>query len=165
MAHAERVSTEVSCLHHRFAARVAADPSAPALSFEGREQTYGELDRRAEALARRLRAVGVGPEVRVGLCLPRSAEMVVAILAVLKAGGAYVPLDPDVPGRAPGLHARGRGVAVRARRRGEAAERAAGERRAAYASSTSGADASRRSRPSGAGGRRRRRPTPATWPT
>ncbi|MGY2331955.1 AMP-binding protein, partial [Pseudomonas sp. SDT2931_S440] len=55
------------------------------------------LNGRANALARKLVALGVGPEVRVGVAMPRSAQMVVALLAVLKAGGAYVPLDPDYP--------------------------------------------------------------------
>src|SRR5207302_8037 len=58
---------------------------------------YGELDRRANGLARRLRALSVGPESRVAVCLERSAELVIALLAVLKAGGAYVPLDPEYP--------------------------------------------------------------------
>ena len=59
--------------------------------------TYAELNARANRLARRLRAMGVGPEVLVGLFLGRSADMVVGLLAVLKAGGAYVPLDPAYP--------------------------------------------------------------------
>jgi amino acid adenylation domain-containing protein len=60
--------------------------------------TYAELNARANRLARRLRALGVGPEVLVGLCTGRSATMVVGLLAILKAGGAYVPLDPAYPG-------------------------------------------------------------------
>jgi amino acid adenylation domain-containing protein len=59
--------------------------------------TYSELNARANKLARRLRKLGVGPEVCVGLCLDRSLELVVAIMGVLKAGGAYLPLDPDYP--------------------------------------------------------------------
>jgi amino acid adenylation domain-containing protein len=84
-------------VHEAIAARAARAPDAPAISFEGRTLTYGELDRRTNQLARHLRAMGVGPETRVGLCMERSPEMVMAIVAVLKAGGAYVPLDPAYP--------------------------------------------------------------------
>ncbi|MDV9034465.1 amino acid adenylation domain-containing protein [Pseudomonas sp. RAC1] len=72
-------------------------PEAIALSCEGAHLSYRALDVRANQLAHRLRALGVGPEVRVGIALPRSLDMVVGLLAVLKAGGAYVPLDPDYP--------------------------------------------------------------------
>ena len=72
-------------------------PDALALSFEGTALTYRDLDRRANQLAHHLLALGVGPEVRVGLRVQRPVEMIVAILGVLKAGGAYVPLDPDYP--------------------------------------------------------------------
>ncbi|HSF41241.1 MAG TPA: amino acid adenylation domain-containing protein, partial [Thermoanaerobaculia bacterium] len=84
-------------LHRRFEARVRRDPAAPAVVFQGERLSYGELNGRANRLARRLRARGVGPEVPVALCLERTPAMVVAILAVLKAGGAYVPLDPAYP--------------------------------------------------------------------
>ncbi|MEA2692360.1 MAG: hypothetical protein QOJ16_1747, partial [Acidobacteriota bacterium] len=90
-----------SCLHAAFLAQVRRDPAAPAVVQrlgEGEERlTYGELDARAGRLARRLAELGVGPEVRVAICLPRSVHRIVAILAVLKAGGAYVPLDPTYP--------------------------------------------------------------------
>ena len=59
--------------------------------------SYAGLDRRANQLAHRLVALGVGPEVPVGVMVPRSLEMVVALLGVMKAGGAYVPMDPDYP--------------------------------------------------------------------
>ena len=65
--------------------------------MRGERLTYGELNRRADTLAARLRAAGVGPEAAVGVLLERSIEMVVALLGVLKAGGAYVPLDPAYP--------------------------------------------------------------------
>ncbi len=72
-------------------------PDAVALDFAGGATSYRELDRAAERLALRLREAGVGPERRAAICLPRSPEFVVAILAVQKAGGAYVPLDPAYP--------------------------------------------------------------------
>src|SRR5690349_13130379 len=80
-----------ACLHRLFEARAALAPGAVALSCEGRHMTYGALNARANRLARRLRAAGVGPEVPVGLAADRSAETVVGLLAILKAGGAYVP--------------------------------------------------------------------------
>jgi amino acid adenylation domain-containing protein len=80
-----------------FAAQAAERPDAPALVWDGGALTYGELASRAGRLARRLRALGVGPEVTVGLCLERSPRAVTAILAVLRAGGVYVPLDPSYP--------------------------------------------------------------------
>ena len=86
------------CLHQLFEEQVRRTPDEPAVVFEGRELSYGELDRRAGRLALELSARGVGPDSRVGLFLERSPEMVVGLLAVLKAGGAYVPLDAAFPG-------------------------------------------------------------------
>ncbi len=86
-----------TCLHRLIEAQVDRSPDAVALVFEGERLTYLQLDRRANQLARLLRNMGVGPEVRVGVSLERSLEMVVALLGVLKAGGAYVPLDRDYP--------------------------------------------------------------------
>jgi amino acid adenylation domain-containing protein len=68
-----------------------------ALVFDEEELTYGELNFRANQLAQHLAGVGVGPEVLVGVCVPRSIDMVVGMLAILKAGGAYVPIDPGYP--------------------------------------------------------------------
>ncbi|MEW5926813.1 MAG: amino acid adenylation domain-containing protein [Gemmatimonadota bacterium] len=84
-------------VHRLFEAQAARAPDAPALAFGGETLLYGELNARANRLAHHLRGLGVGPEARVGICLPRTPEMVAALLAVLKAGGAYVPLDPDFP--------------------------------------------------------------------
>ncbi len=81
----------------RFAAQVAATPEAIALETGGERLTYAELDRRANRLAHRLRRLGVGPEVAVGLFVERTAEMVAGMLGVWKAGGAYLPLDPGSP--------------------------------------------------------------------
>jgi amino acid adenylation domain-containing protein len=80
-----------------FAAQVRATPDAPAVLSGGETLSYGELDRRANRLAHHLRSLGVDLEVPVGVLLERSAEMIVALLAVLKAGGAYVPLEPTYP--------------------------------------------------------------------
>ena len=86
------------CFAHDLVARRAAErPDATALVHGGTRLSYRELLARADQLAARLRAAGVGPEVAVGLCLPRSADMGIAALAVLRAGGAYVPLDPEQP--------------------------------------------------------------------
>src|SRR5204863_1661628 len=71
--------------------------AATALVLEGQTLTYGELNARANRLARRLVALGVARESRVALCAERSFEMVIALLAILKAGAAYVPLDPSYP--------------------------------------------------------------------
>jgi amino acid adenylation domain-containing protein len=84
-------------VHLMFAAQARRTPDAVAVRFDQHELTYSELNRSANRLAHRLRRLGVGPEVCVGLLARRSAEMIVAMLAVLKAGGAYVPLDPDYP--------------------------------------------------------------------
>ena len=84
-------------LHGLVQAQARRTPDAVALVFEGETLTYAELDARADALARRLRGLGVGPETRVGVCAERSPELVVALLATLRAGGAYVPVDPGYP--------------------------------------------------------------------
>ncbi len=83
--------------HELFEAQARRAPEAVAVSCDGRSLTYRELDARAGGLARRLREMGVGPEVLVGVSLQRSLDLPVALLGVLKAGGAYVPLDPAYP--------------------------------------------------------------------
>ena len=86
-----------ACLHELFEAQVRRRPDAVAVLAGDATLTYAELDRRANRLAHALRRLGVAPEARVGICLERAVELVVAILGVLKAGGAYVPLDPGYP--------------------------------------------------------------------
>ncbi|CAI8969681.1 non-ribosomal peptide synthase/polyketide synthase [Pseudomonas chlororaphis] len=85
------------CLHQLIEEQVQRTPHAPALVFAERELSYAQLDARANQLAHLLREQGVGPDVLVGICVERSIEMVVGLLAILKAGGAYVPLDPEYP--------------------------------------------------------------------
>ncbi|MFI9050850.1 amino acid adenylation domain-containing protein [Streptomyces sp. NPDC053427] len=84
-------------LHGLFEAQAARRPAHPAVECGPVRLGYGEVDRRANRLAHRLVARGVGPETRVGVCLRRGPDLIVALLAVLKAGGAYVPLDPNYP--------------------------------------------------------------------
>jgi len=84
-------------LHRLIEAQVAHSRDRVALEFEGRQLSYGQLNARANQLARMLRKKGVGPDVLVGVLAERSFDMVLALLAVLKAGGAYVPLDPSYP--------------------------------------------------------------------
>jgi amino acid adenylation domain-containing protein len=85
------------CLHELFERRVAVSPSAVALTFEGEQLSYAELNERANKVAHYLRGQGVGADALVGVLLERSVELVVALLGILKAGGAYVPLDPSYP--------------------------------------------------------------------
>src|SRR5215210_435579 len=85
------------CLHELIEAQVERTPEAPAVVFSQESLTYRELNVRANQLAHHLARLGVGPDVRVGLCLERSAELAVALLATLKAGGAFVPIDPSYP--------------------------------------------------------------------
>ncbi len=95
--HTERDYPEDKCIHELFEAQVTRTPEAVAVVFAETRVSYRELNRRANQLAHYLRRLGVGPEMRVGILLDRSLEMIVAMLGVLKAGGAYVPLDPRYP--------------------------------------------------------------------
>lgn len=84
-------------VHQLFERQTQATPQALALICEDVRLTYAQLNSAANGLAQTLLDCGVGPEVRVGIAVERSAQMIVSLLAVLKAGGAYVPLDPDYP--------------------------------------------------------------------
>ena len=84
-------------VHELFETQVGQTPYAIALVCDDQQLTYRELNAQANQLARYLQRFGVGPDVLVALCLDRSVDMVVGILAILKAGGAYVPLDPSYP--------------------------------------------------------------------
>ncbi|MGE8414854.1 MAG: amino acid adenylation domain-containing protein [Pseudomonas sp.] len=84
-------------LHALFEAQVQRTPQAVAVQAGERQLSYEQLNRQANQLAHHLREQGVGPDVRVGLCVQRSPELLVGLLGILKAGGAYVPLDPDYP--------------------------------------------------------------------
>ena len=92
------------CFHHLFEEQVVRSPEAIALLFDSGSQnnattqlTYSELNRRSNQLAHHLQSLGVGPETIVGICVERSPDMIIALLAVLKAGGAYLPLDSTYP--------------------------------------------------------------------
>ena len=94
---ARRELPESPLVHRLFEAQVLRTPDAPALRFGTEQLTYGELNARANQLARHLRRLGVGPDVLVAICLERSPDLVAAMLATLKAGGAWLPLDPTLP--------------------------------------------------------------------
>ncbi|WP_158854938.1 condensation domain-containing protein, partial [Saccharothrix deserti] len=85
------------CVHEMVEEQVDRTPDALALIASDGRFTYTELDQRANRIAHHLRGLGVGPETRVGICLPRTSNLLIAILGVLKAGGSYVPIDPAYP--------------------------------------------------------------------
>ncbi|NOU44484.1 MAG: amino acid adenylation domain-containing protein, partial [Methyloglobulus sp.] len=85
------------CIHDLFEAQAEANPAAIALIYEGESLSYGELNRHANRLAHHLISLGIRPDDRVAICVERSLEMVIGLLAILKAGGCYVPLDPGYP--------------------------------------------------------------------
>jgi amino acid adenylation domain-containing protein len=84
-------------VHELFEEQVEKTPRAAAVEYEGRQLTYGQLNRQANRLAHYLQILGVKPEARVAICVKRGLEMIVGLMAILKSGGAYVPLDPDYP--------------------------------------------------------------------
>lgn len=93
----ERTYPSQKCLHQLFEEQVARSPDAIAVRYRDQQLTYAELNMRANQLARYLQTLGARPEIPVGMCLERSPDMIVALLAVLKSGAAYVPLDPVYP--------------------------------------------------------------------
>lgn len=86
-----------ACIHEQFESQAQRTPEAIAVEFDGQRLTYSELNARSNQFAQHLQALGVGPDVLVGLCVERSLEMLIALLGILKAGGAYLPLDPAFP--------------------------------------------------------------------
>src|SRR5689334_5380595 len=92
-----REYAEEQCIDRLFAAQVRQTPELAALIFGEQQVSYAELERRANQLAHYLERLGVGPEVKVGVCMERSLEMMIAVLGIVKAGAAYVPLDPNYP--------------------------------------------------------------------
>jgi amino acid adenylation domain-containing protein len=93
----QRDYPQQATLHQLIEQQVQRTPEATAVTFADTSLSYAELNRRANQLAHKLQSAGIGPEMRVGVCMERALEMVVALLAVLKAGAAYVPLDPGYP--------------------------------------------------------------------
>ncbi|HXE42402.1 MAG TPA: condensation domain-containing protein, partial [Candidatus Baltobacteraceae bacterium] len=85
------------CVHELFEEQVARTPDAAALIFNDEWMTYRELNERANSFAQKLRALGVAPDSRVGICVERSFNMIVGVMGILKAGGCYLPLDPNYP--------------------------------------------------------------------
>jgi amino acid adenylation domain-containing protein len=86
-----------NCVHHLFELQAEQNPDSLAVFYEGEQISYAELNRRANHLAHYLRSAGVRPEVRVGILMDTSIDLIISILGILKAGGAYVPLDPTYP--------------------------------------------------------------------
>src|SRR5579863_5078451 len=92
-----RLHTEGPCVPKAISAQALRNPDAVAVVADTKILHYRDLDCHSNRLARHLRKLGVGANVLVGLCLPRSLDWVVAALGIWKAGGAYVPLDPSYP--------------------------------------------------------------------
>ncbi|MCC5616019.1 amino acid adenylation domain-containing protein [Nostoc sp. CHAB 5836] len=92
-----QIPNSQECIHQQFEAQVERTPNAIAVVFQNQYLTYRELNQRANQLAHYLKNFGVKPEVLVGICIERSLEMIIGLLAILKAGGAYLPLDPAYP--------------------------------------------------------------------
>jgi len=95
--HTETAAVRFECVHRMFEAQARNHPDAPALVFGNERLTYADVNAQANRLAYYLQSAGVGVDARVGICIRRSPDMIVALLATMKAGGAYVPLDPEYP--------------------------------------------------------------------
>ena len=95
--HTDTIFDNKLCVHQWFEAQVEQTPDAVAVVYEQQKLTYRELNQKANQLAHHLQSLGVKSEQLVGICVERSLEMVIGMLAILKAGGAYVPLDPTYP--------------------------------------------------------------------
>ncbi len=117
---------QADCIHTLFEEQARRTPERVAVVSNSSHLTFAELDRRADRLARRLTRLGVGPDVRVGVCLERSLEMVVGLLGVLKAGGAYVPVDPGYPAERVRMMIEDAGVAAVVSKGEEASEALSG---------------------------------------
>ena len=100
------------CVHQLFQDRAEATPDAVAVVWEGEYLSYGELNRKSNQLAHYLLTQGLGPETTAGLCMRRSADMLVGLLAILKAGAAYVPIDPEYPQQRIHYLIRNSGIAI-----------------------------------------------------
>jgi thioesterase domain-containing protein/acyl carrier protein len=97
MARANTNVCQSKCVHQMFEDQAARTPGAVAVVFGNEQMTYAELNRRADKVAEHLRALGMGPDVPVGICVERAFEMVIGVLGIVKAGCPYVPLDPAYP--------------------------------------------------------------------
>ena len=93
----QQLFSDTSCIQDLFTARCRQIPEQTALIFENQQFSYARLEHRANQLAHRMIACGAGPESLVGICMERSAEMVISLLAILKTGAAWLPLDPSYP--------------------------------------------------------------------
>ncbi len=97
LAAQEQAVAGLPLVHQRFMQQAQCQPQAPAVVWQSRRLSYGELERQSNRLANHLAGMGVGPETIVGIFLERSLELIVAVMAVMKAGGAYLPIDPAFP--------------------------------------------------------------------
>ncbi|MGP0593403.1 amino acid adenylation domain-containing protein [Nitrospira sp. T9] len=109
---ANEPTPRVRCVHEEFERQVERTPDASAVIWDEHELSYRELNAKSNQLARFLRERGVGPEKRVGICMDRSLDMAVTVLAIMKAGGAYVPIDPNYPSQRRTSLARDAGIHI-----------------------------------------------------